>query len=63
MKIKGFLSLTLVLFAFFSFGVKAENEGEIIVKCPEGDKYKCYSEDGIMVYKGEGITEIIIPIP
>ncbi|MFC3416974.1 hypothetical protein [Algoriphagus hitonicola] len=60
MKIKLFLSLSLILLGFGSIGVRAEKE--VVIKCPDGDKYKCYEKEGLAVFKGEGVTEIIIPV-
>lgn len=59
MKAKIILSLILVLLGFSSVEVKAIGDKEIIIQCPDGDKYKCYEIQGATIYKGSGETKII----
>jgi hypothetical protein len=62
MKIKVFLFLILVSVGFGSSNLKAGEEGgEVVIQCPDGDKYKCYDIKGATVYKGNGEAIIIIP--
>jgi hypothetical protein len=51
------LSCTFILLAFGMFSTNVE--GGITIECPEGDKYKCYSDTNYTVYKGSGTSKVI----
>ncbi|MDX1956154.1 MAG: hypothetical protein SFU20_11530 [Chitinophagaceae bacterium] len=46
-----------LLVSTFAFGTASDPKE---IKCPTGDKYKCYTTDNLTVYKGEGTTVIIL---
>jgi|GEM_PF-2948803 len=56
-KLAGIFFIVLCACCIFSIS----NAQEVVITCPSGDTYKCYStESGVTAYKGEGEAKVQI---